>query len=244
MPKMSQVIAIEKTAKSKVYKDVTKEHHMFQKPTLIAGISRTYKPKHEEGDTLPSETTHVQVRVEDSLIEIAEKLTDLFDVTATRDWGNTLAKGDVIVDGKVLLADVPVNYLLFLEKQLTDITTLITKLPVLDLKDVWHFDSAQNCYATEPVSTTRSTKTPKVITKAEATEHHPAQTELIYLDEVVGYWTTVNYSGAVPETRRREIAARVDKLTRAVKSAREAANSTSVEEKNVGKAIFGYLFSR
>jgi len=40
---------------------------------------------------------------------------------------------------------VPATYLLFLEKQLTDLHTLVSKLPVLDASETWVFDQAADC---------------------------------------------------------------------------------------------------
>jgi len=56
----------------------------------------------------------------------------MFDIVATQDWANCQAVADVVVDDQVILAQVPFTHLLFLEKQLLDIQTLVEKLPVLD----------------------------------------------------------------------------------------------------------------
>lgn len=114
--KLNQIIAVEKGVKSKAYAEVTDAHHRLQKSALLAGISRTYQPKDEEGEQYPPESTRVQVRAEEVLRQTATTLTRLFDVTATKDWANCEAKADVVVDGQVLLRAVPATYLLFLEK--------------------------------------------------------------------------------------------------------------------------------
>src|SRR5947209_20224941 len=130
--KLNQVIAIEKGTKSRSLQDLTEAHHNLQKTTLLAGISRTYRPKDEEGEQFPPESTRVQIRAEDVIRSTSETLTKLFDVVATKDWANCSAKADVIINGNVLLSQVPATYLLFLEKQLVDLHTFIKKLPVLD----------------------------------------------------------------------------------------------------------------
>jgi hypothetical protein len=83
----------------------------------LSGISRVYQPKDEEGEQLPPESTKVQAKTEEILRDMAATITRLFDVTATKDWANCRATADVTVDGQTLLRDVPVTYLLFLEKQ-------------------------------------------------------------------------------------------------------------------------------
>src|SRR6266568_3259588 len=121
MAKLNQIIAVEKSVKSKSFQDMTEAHHAAQKPALLSGISRVYQPKDEEGEQLPPESTRVQVKTEDVLRRTADTLTRLFDVTATKDWANCEARADVTVDGHTLLSGVPVTYLRCLEKQLTEL---------------------------------------------------------------------------------------------------------------------------
>ncbi|MCW2505124.1 MAG: hypothetical protein JWO79_3408 [Actinomycetia bacterium] len=242
MAKLNQIIAVEKGVKSKSFQDLTEAHHSVQKPALMSGLSRSYQPKDEEGEQLPPESTKVQIRVEEVLTQIGSTLTRLFDVTATKDATNAVAQADVVVDGSPLLTAVPVTYLLFLEKQLTDLHTFVRKLPVLDAADTWVFNEPANSYSTEPVRTIRTKKVPRNHVKAEATEKHPAQVEVYYEDIAIGYWTTVKFSGALPASRVSELLGRVEKLQQAVKFAREEANSTEVTDKKVGDTVFGYLF--
>ncbi|EFH79945.1 hypothetical protein [Ktedonobacter racemifer] len=241
--KLNQIIAVEKGTKSRTFQELTEAHHALQKPTLLSGISRTYRPKDEEGEQLPPESTRVQVKAEDIIRKTIETLTKLFDVTATKDWANCVAKADVVVDGKVLLAQVPATYLLFLEKQLVDLHTFVKKLPILDASESWNFDASADNWATEPVQTTRTKKVPRNHVKAEATEKHPAQVEVYYEDVIVGYWRTVKFSGSLPARRVNELLARVEKLQEAVKFAREEANSIEVTEQKLGEKVFNYLFA-
>jgi hypothetical protein len=241
--KLNQIIAIEKGTKSRSLQELTEAHHALQKPALLSGISRTYRPKDEEGEQLPSESTKVQIKAEDIIRDTVESLTRLFDVVATKDWANCKAKADVVVDGKKLLSNVPATYLLFLEKQLVDLQTFIKKLPVLDASETWTFDPSADCWATEPVQTVKTKKVPRNHVKAEATDKHPAQVEVYYEDITVGYWRTVKFSGALPARRVNELLARVEKLQEAVKFAREEANNMEVEDIKTGAAIFNYLFA-
>ena len=86
--KLNQIIAVEKGVKSKSFQDLTEAHHAVQKPALLSGISRVYQPKDEEGEQLPPESTRVQVKTEEILLDMAATITRLFDVTATKDWAN------------------------------------------------------------------------------------------------------------------------------------------------------------
>jgi hypothetical protein len=243
MPRLNQIIAVEKGIKSRSQKELTEAHHALQKPALLAGIARAYRPKDEEGEQLPPEATKVQMKAEEIIRRTADILTELFDVTATKDFTNCKARADVVVDGKPLLRQVPVTYLLFLEKQLVDLHTFIKKLPVLDASETWAFDPSADCWATEPVQTVKTKKVPRNHVKAEATDKHPAQVEVYHEDIVVGHWKTVKFSGALPAKRINELVDRVERLQQAVKFAREEANNADVEEQKVGRALLSYLFA-
>jgi hypothetical protein len=243
MTKLSQIIAVEKGVKSDAARRVTDLHRDVQKQPLLSGISRSYQPRREDGDALPPESTKVQIKADDVLAEVAAVTTRLFDVTLTKDHANTAAKASVVVNGKTLLRDVPVTYLLFLEKQLTDVHTFVAKLPLLDPAEEWAFDEARGCYATPPVKTVRSKKIPRNHVLADATPQHPAQVQVYMEDVPEGDWTTVKFSGALPATRVRQLLDRVEELQRAVKYAREEANSAEVADRSAGDAVFGFLFA-
>ncbi|GAB1818535.1 hypothetical protein HerbRD11066_16990 [Herbidospora sp. RD11066] len=241
--KLNQILAVEKGVKSDVQRKVTDAYHLIQKAPLLSGISRTYQPIDDEGETLPPESTRVQVQAEQVLKDVAVTLTRLFDVTATKDVANCTARADVVVDGDALLRDVPVTYLLFLEKQLTDLHTLIGKLPTLDPSETWSLDGNTDTWRTEPVKTTRTKKVPRNHVLAEATEKHPAQVQVFTEDVVVGYWTRIVFSGALPQRRVNELLGRLTKLQEAVKFAREEANGTEITDRKIGEAVFGYLLA-
>jgi len=243
MPKLNQIIAIEKSVKSQSLRELTDAHKTLQKESLLAGIARTYRPKDDEGEQYPPESTRVQVRAEEVIDKTMGVLIKLFDVTATKDWANGDARADVVLDGNTLLSNVPVTYLLFLEKQLTDLNTFINKLPTLDPAEVWSYDSATDAWATEPVQTTKTKRIPRNHVKAEATKEHPAQVEVYYEDIVVGNWQTIKYSGAMPVSRVTTLKERVRTLQEAVKFAREEANSKEVDEQKIGETVFNYIFA-
>lgn len=243
MPKLNQILAIEKQTKTNSHTQVTEQYHLLKKEPLLSGISRSYKPLDEEGERFPDESTPVQVRVPQLLKRVGEVLSPLFDVTFARDAANCVAKADVVVDGDVLLAGVPATYLLWLEKQLADIHTVIVNIPTLPQNESWVYDENQDCYKTPTVETAKTKKLPRAFVKAEATKEHPAQVEVVHEDKVTGYWSTTKLSGALPRQRAQELRDRVEKLQAAVKFAREAANTVEVPNVKASDKIFGYLFA-
>lgn len=246
MSLLCQIIAVEPSVKQTTYSAVTKLHHdtqRSQKDGPFAGISRNYTPIEDGGEQLPGEYTRVQWTVPNILNQVAVAETRLLDLVATKDWANCDAKGTVAIDGQEILKDVPVTYLLFLEKQLKDLRTFVSKLPTLDLAEEWHYDENRGCYASGATKTARTKKIPQNHVLAPATDKHPAQVHMFTTDEIVGYWETVKFSGCLPVDRVRTLIDRVEKLAAAVAFAREQANTKRVDDKKVGEKVFEYLFA-
>lgn len=245
--KLCQFIAIESSVKTRVTADLTEAHKDLQKNDLFNGHSRRYEPRNEDpnsplGEKLPEENKKVVARAENIVKLTLDRLVEQYDLAATRDYGNCVAKSDVEVDGKVLLKDVPVAHLLFLEKRVDDLLTFIRKLPTLDPTENWDYNASQDLFATAPVQTARTKKIARALVLYEATKEHPAQVKEITEDVQSGTWSTIKYSSAVPLQRRNEMLRRAEDLQKALKFAREKANATEVEEKKLGRAILDYIF--
>ncbi len=241
---LNQIIAIEASSKSHRHSVMSELYKKIQKPDLFTGHARQYQRRDEDAEELPPEEKKVQAKVTDVLGEMDQLLRDHFRIVAQKELGNTEAVANLVVDGTVLATAIPVTYFLFLEKELTDIRAFLDKLPTPDNTDNWYEDPATGMYKTPTVPTYRTKKIQRPIVLYDATEHHPAQTQLITEDVVAGTWQTTKYSGGVSEVRKTQLLQRIDKLIRAVKLAREAANSLEVSvSPTVGDAVLGYLLT-
>lgn len=225
MKKLNQINAILTSKKSEVEKQVTEVYKLIQKAPLFEGRERTYRPLDEEkGQRLPPESQKVQQKVSDLLVKVTQMWNTVWGLTLTQDTGNQSAKADIVVDGKTILANVPVTTLLYLDKQLNDLETFISKLPVPDPAEDWSPDANTNLLKGRLTESMRTSKEPTVIVKYEATKEHPAQTEIFTKDIPVGTWSQIQYSGAIQEAKKDELLSKVRKLQEAVKIAREQAN--------------------
>ncbi len=241
--KLNQVIAIEKGAKTRLYSAITELHKNAQKTDLYYGFNKAYEPKEEGSEQFPPEQKKVMLRADDVLSETKKLFAEFLDITATKDFANVSAKADIKIGGNVLVADVPVPYLLFLEKQLTDLRTFIDKMPTLDESEDWRKDEATGLFKTEPTKTHRTAKVQEAIVLYDATEKHPAQTQLITKDVIVGYWNQVKQSGAITRGEKRKLLDKTEAVLNAVKSAREEANSIEAPDKKVGADLLDYIFA-
>ena len=240
--KIHQLIAILQSTKSKANKAKTSVQQVAQKTELFKGLSRTYEPRNEDGYVYPPESKSVQMKAEDLIQQFQEACTELFNLCATQERSNTRARASVVVDDQVIVADVPVGTLLFLEKQLGDVQTFISRIPVLDVDQEWDYDSNRGCYVTQPKQTAKTKKITKPVVLYEATKEHPAQVKEVSEDVVEGTWSLINFSGALPQDQINEMLRRLDKLLKAVVIAREEANSMDIEEQKIADPIFNYIF--
>lgn len=240
--KLNQVIAVEKGIKSKVVSALTELYHTAQIPVLFVGFRKHYEKKDEAGEDLPPENLRVSQTVDNILKQVENSLSELMTVTARKDYTNCVAKADVKIGETVLIAQTPVSYLLFLEKQFTDFRTFVSKLPILDEAESWVYDAESQLYKTDPVKTHRTKKIQKGNTLYEATKEHPAQTQLITEDVLEGYWNIIKMSGAWPKAKKIALIDKVDKLLNAIKEAREEANSQEeIPVPNDIAKVFDYL---
>lgn len=250
MAKLNQVLAIEKGIKTRVYAEITVLHSATKKPGLFSGHRKAYEPKEEGGETHPAEEQRVQFNAtftpgSDVLLRVTNSMTQLFDVVGTKDWTNCTARADVIVGGKTLVTGAPATYLLFLVKQIADLTTFMQSVPELDPGVTWSAvpDQATGLYTTAPTQTQRTTKVQRPVTLYEATKEHPAQTQLVTQDVIVGVWDTTKFSGCIAPVRKRQILARLEELDHAVKFALQQANAIDAEDKKLGKILLDFLFA-
>jgi len=243
MSKLNQIIAVVNGKKSAYQAAITEILKTMQKPDLFAGLRRFYQPIDDEGEKLPEENKIVQKKVKDLLNETSERMTEIFDIIAVQEYANCVARADIKVNGIIVAKDVPVTYMLFLEKQLDHAKTIVSKVPVLASDVNWRQSTNDpSVYVADTVVTNRTKKVPKAFIKAPATDKHPAQVEMFTEDVIVGNWNKTDISGAISIKERDEILKRIDTLRDAVKSAREEANMTDVQNIKIGGAITSFIF--
>jgi hypothetical protein len=245
-------VALRDGTKNRKTEQLTVLHRDAVKPNLYEGMTRTYRPRTDDGDQLPGENQNVQLNVDTVLNALVQSVSRDWNLMATVETGNQSARADVLVATgettpagepvyRTVLRNVPAAYLLFIARELDDVYTFVKKLPTLDPGARWTYDEAVAAYVSEPVETHRTKKVLRNHVKYEATDRHPAQVEVFSEDVVVGFWTAVRRSGALTLERKAELLQRVDALRLAVREARERANTTDVDDVDVARPLFDYL---
>lgn len=242
MSQLHQILARDKDTKAHLNRAITSFYHTAQKKDLFAGLAKTYQPKDEEGDQLPAESVLVQQKTGRVLKGVQEAFAKLFELRATIDESNRHAVAPVILNGTQVTGPLPTTHLLFLEKQVNDIETVVNALPTLDPAHVWTWNSQEEVWQTEELKTARTVKKDRFVSIAKATDKHAEQVAKVTDDVQVGMWTTRKLSGAIPASEKAAMLARVAEVKSAVKVAITTANMVTPVEAS-SSALLDYIFA-
>jgi hypothetical protein len=217
-----------------------KKRHLFEEKVV------TFHSNEEGAQSIREQQSDLQSKVVDELGWIAGIWSKALDVSAAIENANTRAKADVVLDsGKVLLRNVPATALLELEKRAAEIQELILAIPTLDPAKGFTPDPNRgaNVYVAREVAKTRTKKAQRPIVLYDATEHHPAQAQLISEDIPVGRVVEQEWSGLVSPAEKGVLLERAEEFSRAVKKARQRANDVEIGPvEKIGQEIFGFVF--
>jgi len=217
---------------------------------LFTGVIARYEPL--DADAAPADRDrplsekekHLQARMTDLLPDIERAFSDQWDIMLRQDASNQVAKAPVIVNGKLLVEDAPVSWLLRMEKELETLRGVAAMIPVTDGKVTWSYDRDLRAHRSPEAWAYRLAKRPQTQLLAEATDKHPAQVRWFDEDVPVGKWYTTLVSGGWSPAYKAEVLARIGKLADAVKSAREAANAADAVDRTAAKEVFDFLLGR
>ncbi len=241
--KLHELLAVEQDRKHKANQAVGEARNTFtKKDPYFDGMVKRYIALEEDSEQIPDETKEMVHTIKQKIDEAAGIVVAGIDAHISKEETNAsnVARADLEVDG-VKFGTFSATSLLALEAHLTKLKELYQAVPTLDPTRKWEFDKKDNIYKTEPEVKFRSVKRPKVIVKYEATEKHPAQTELLYLDFQVGKYETTYTSGKITISQKNELLRRLDTLFEAVKIARAKANQVDVNNIEIGKRIFDFI---
>ncbi len=245
--KLGALIAIEQSTKARGNALKSDLYKTAQKPALFDGTTKKYRPKDETGEKYPDEKKKVQHTAEALVDQVGSCLRDLFDVEATKDWANCEARADIVVGGHVLVESAPATFLLYLNKELTDLHTFVSKLPTLPDDEEWKRDDAVGLWRTAPVETVKTKKVDKALIlypHQPTTPPLPAQTQLVTSDEIVGYWESVKMTGAMAPADQKALLTRIQKLADAVRVAVAQANTAEAPPRDAGSVLLKWMFEK
>lgn len=239
--RLSHALGSIKLTQARVTAENSDLHQRLQKSDLLNGKRRTYDRVNDDGIMRAPEAQRVQLVAQEALKTIVNNYRDLSDIEACRDYGNTVAKANVTIDGIVLIKDAPPTFLLFLDTQLSHLRVIIEKTVTLDQSHTWELDPQTGLQQSEAAQTLSTEKVQAALTLVQPTDKHPGQAQMITKDVTVGTWTTVHFSGALPYARRVELIARIERLQKAVEEALAECNATKVDKLEISGPLYDYL---
>lgn len=250
MAKLHEVLAVEsglQTAAKKINEETIrtfgkKDEHFVETTRQVAHFSEDDK----QLDTI--ETKAMVTTVFDKLIYNTGPNVRAYDAYLQKEATNQKAVADIVCGDKTLAEGVPATVLLGLETKLAELRAVYEAIPTLAPGPTWEVDASTRAsggvYRAAAADVTfRTRKTVKPVVMAPATEHHPAQVQAVQEDVPIARITTSHKSGMISSAQKSELLERVDRLLRAVKRARQRANATEVEKRQIGKVLFDYIHS-
>lgn len=252
--KLHELLAVEGDLKGVFDSILDETANTFEKKAdLFMGHVRSHEwlveGEHEE---FPDEHKHMAETVMGKLKYQAKSIVRYFDALLQKESTNQLAKADVVIDGETIMTDVPATFLLGMESRLKTVREVYLKIPTLPPKHKWEkdLDKGENVYSmVHPEEKFRTEKEFKVQVlyphyfpkEGEKGESLPAQIDKVSETKNVGLYTKHVWSGMITPAEKSEMLDRIDKLMRAVKKARQRANSTEVEKVTMAKKMFDYI---
>lgn len=245
--KLHELLAVETNLENQANKTRTELVGTFEKKRHLFEEKRvTFTPAGEGSQVVTETQSDIQTTIKKELDWVQTFLVKSLDASYQVAEANTVARADIILEDETVLAkNVPATSLLELEKRMTEIQALIVAVPTLDPAKGFKEDTAKGdgYYIAREVKKNRTQKQKKVFIKYEATKEHPAQTELLDQDVVVGTVQEQEWSGLITPAQKAELIDRVEMVARAVRRARSRANDVPVDtSKKIAKALLGYIF--
>lgn len=248
MSKLHELLAVESNLENQAAKcrselaaTFEKKRHLFEEKRV------TFTPAGEGTQSVTETQSDIQTNVDKELDWIQSHLVKALDASYQVAEANTVARADVILEDDaqtVLLENVPATALLELEKRVAEIAALVTAIPTLDPAKGFTKDDSRGLYKAREVNKNRTQKQKKVFIKYEATKEHPAQTELLDQDVVIGTIQEQEWSGLITPAEKADLINRVEIVARAVRRARSRANDVEIDSKaKIGSKLLNYIFN-
>lgn len=244
--KLHQLLAVHNNLQGQATKTLTdikalftnKRHHFEKKLKTV-----TYSGENAATETV--EQSDIQTTVKQEIEWLNGHLAKAMDAGYHIDLANMEAKADIVdEDGKIVAKEIPATSLLWLEKRLKEVQTMISAIPTLDPSKGFSFDEASGQYQAREVIKDKTRKEKEVITLVPPSEKHPGQAQLVDVDKVIGKFHEQEWSSLITPAIKADLLDKCEKLYRAVTKARSKANEQEVNDTaKIGKQLLEYVFA-
>lgn len=247
MGKLHEVLAVEGDLAGTAKKILDEARDTFaKKPNhFLAATSKTTYFDDANANLNTTESTAMVTTVDDKLDYVSPIVSRYWDAYATKEVTNQVASADIVVDGKVLVKGMPATVLLGMETKLKELRSVYEAIPTLQPGVIWERDpeAGADVYRSRDPETRFVTKNTLVpVELSPATKEHKAQVQAVAQDIPVAKREVSHQSGMLSPADKSDLLERIDTLIRAVKKARQQANSVeAVQVEGFGQKLFTYI---
>lgn len=247
MGKLHEVLAVEGDLAGTAKKIMDEARATFSgKHNLFLGATQTDTYFDESQANLNTvASTALGTTVQEKLDYVAPVVSRYWDAYFTKEATNQVATADVVVNGKALWAKVPATVLLGMESKLKELRSIYEVIPTLAPGVFWEVDpdARGGVYRSRDLEKRFITKNSIVpVELSPATKEHKAQVQAIPQDIPVAKREIMHQSGMLSPGDKSDLLERIDVLIRAVKTARQKANSVeAIDQAGFGKAVFDFI---
>lgn len=248
MGKLYEVLAVEQALEGTFKTRAARVEQAFTKrPDMFLGFMRRLEMINDDRaaeEELHREDKELEATVDARLDDVVPSAIRYFDAAYQKEAMNQKARANIVINEKIVAADVPVTFLLFLERRLEIIRKIFATIPCLDPSTKWVADDdrGEGIFRTSAEEITEKTEK-AIVSKVlfDGNEHHAPQIEKWHEDRVVGKFRRVVWSGMYTEAMKALALERIDTLSSAVKKARSRANDIEVEAGAIGAKIMTFI---
>jgi hypothetical protein len=245
MSKLHELLAVEADLKGVSDKVISEAIVTFTKKTdHFQGFTKRYEPYRDGLEHfLPSESKELVTTVKDKLDYVVDHIARYLNAVAQKERTNQAAKADIVVDGITIAQHIPATFLLGMESKLKDIRKVFESIPTLSPGIRWEEDTqkGKGVFVAPITERLRTEKKMKPVVLYEATDKHPAQVKESTEDVAIGKYVQTDWSSMLSPADKSVLIGRVDKLTQAIKRARQRANEQEVIDIQVATDLFDYI---
>lgn len=245
MAKLHELLAVEGDLEGTFKKILQETKKTFSdKPAFFLSWQRELEMFDVNAPEPPIDRQEMVTTVHDKLTYTNAHVINYFNAIAQKERTNQEAKADLNVGGLVIAKDVPATLLLGLESRLKLLRQTYEAIPTLAPGKKWKKDETlgEHIYVdAEPEEKFKTAKTFQHKVLYQATKEHPAQIEKWEEVENVGKYRQLVWSAMLSPADKSILLGRIDTLIRAVKKARQRANSTDVVDYTIGKTLIDYI---
>jgi hypothetical protein len=243
MSKLHELLAVETDLKNQATNFINEAQKTFAaKTNHFIGQNRTYQPVNDDAERFPDENQELVTTVYEKLNFVEDHVGRYYDALVQKEFTNTFAKADLVIGDTVIATGLPATALLALENRFKALREVYRSIPTLDPAEKWTIDTQhKDCYVSETKETTKTAKVVKPLVLAQATDKHPAQVQMVNVDEIIGKWKTTRWCGMLTPAEKSALIERVETVLTAIKSARCRANDCEVQKINVAQKLFSYI---